>query len=50
MLKTASDVGGEECVTDCPMGQYNLAHNGGGGVKGTYVTELLAEAMGVKEQ
>ncbi|HCS95215.1 MAG TPA: disulfide reductase [Clostridiales bacterium] len=50
ILKSAAGMGAEEVVTACPLCQYNLAHNGGGGVKVTYFTELLAEALGVKEQ
>lgn len=48
VLDSAKEKGAEEVVTACPLCQYNLAHNGGGAVKVTYFTELLAEALGVK--
>ena len=48
VLDSAKENGAEEVVAACPLCQYNLAHNGGGAVKVTYFTELLAEALGVK--
>ncbi len=40
--------GAEVIVTACPLCKYNLEKNGTG-VQVVYITELLAEALGVKE-
>ncbi len=44
----AKDKGAELIVTACPLCKYNLQKNGTG-VEVVYITELLAEALGVKE-
>jgi heterodisulfide reductase subunit B len=45
----ALDAGAEMLVTACPLCRYNLENSGGAGVPTVYFTELLAEALGVKE-
>ena len=37
-------------VTACPLCMYNLRKNGNGALPVYYFTELLAEALGVKEE
>ena len=49
VVDSAVGMGVEEIVTVCPLCQYNLSNNSGDAVKVTYFTELLAEALGVKE-
>lgn len=50
IMHNAKDKGAEELVTACPLCMYNLKENGGDdGLKVTYITELLAEALGLKE-
>ena len=49
VLKNAKLYGAEEIVTACPLCLYNLQQNGDGTMKIKYFTELLAEALGVKE-
>lgn len=44
----AAGAGADEMITACPLCMYNL-RKADGGVKITYFTELLAEALGVKE-
>ena len=46
---SAGSHGAQEIVTACPLCKYNLDKNGNG-VKVVYITELLAEALGVKEE
>ena len=46
---SAGSHGAREIVTACPLCKYNLDKNGNG-VKVVYITELLAEALGVKEE
>ena len=42
---------GAEClITACPLCMYNLRHNAEGDMPIHYFTELLAEALGVKEK
>ncbi len=47
IIKSARDHGAEMLTTACPLCLYNLQKNGGMPV--VYFTELLAEALGVKE-
>ena len=47
VLDNAKEKGAEVIVTACPLCKYNLEKNGGMPV--VYITELLAEALGVKE-
>ena len=43
--------GAEELITACPLCMYNLRNNGTKeGLPVTYFTELLAEALGIKEE
>ena len=49
ILKSAEEKGAEEVVTACPLCLYNLKANGGNILPVSYFTELLAEALGVKE-
>lgn len=50
ILSNAEDFGAEILVTSCPLCRYNLVKNKGeSGLDVVYFTELLAEALGVKE-
>ncbi len=49
VLESAADTGAETLVTACPLCRYNLDKNGEGKLSVVYFTELLAEALGVKE-
>lgn len=50
ILKNAKDNGAEMVLTACPLCYYNLKkHADGTGVEVKYFTELLAEALDVKE-
>ena len=49
VTSNAYDKGADVIVTACPLCKYNLQKNGGGQLPIVYVTELLAEALGVKE-
>ncbi len=49
ILESAKEKGAEEVITACPLCLYNLQVNGGGILPVRYFTELLAEALGVKE-
>lgn len=49
ILKSAADNGAEVIVTACPLCLYNLQKNSDGKTQIAYFTELLAEALGVKE-
>ena len=49
IIKSAKDEGAELLVTACPLCMYNLVENGNSGIEVKYFTELLAEALGVKE-
>ncbi len=49
VLDNAANCGAEEIITACPLCMYNLKENGGGRLPVRYFTELLAEALGVKE-
>lgn len=46
---SAASHGAEEIVTACPLCRYNLIKNGSE-LPVKYITELLAEALGVKEE
>lgn len=48
VIKSAKDKGAEMVVTACPLCKYNLVKNGAD-IPVVYFTELLAEALGVKE-
>jgi len=50
ILNNAKDQGADFLVTSCPLCRYNLLKNKGDcGLDVIYFTELLAEALGVKE-
>lgn len=50
ILGNAKDMGADFLVTSCPLCRYNLIKNKGtDGLDVVYFTELLAEALGVKE-
>lgn len=50
VLNSAAKKGATEVVTACPLCRYNLEENSEGtGVSVHYFTELLAEALGLKE-
>ena len=49
VLKSADEAGAEIVVTACPLCLYNLKKNGNGKAEVVYFTELLAEALGVKD-
>ena len=50
VLENAETNGAELLVTACPLCKYNLVKNGGHDLAVVYFTELLAEALGVKEE
>ena len=47
--QNALDSGADMLITACPLCLYNLTRNGGEAVPVKYFTELLAEALGLKE-
>ncbi|MBO5713470.1 MAG: CoB--CoM heterodisulfide reductase iron-sulfur subunit B family protein [Clostridia bacterium] len=49
IINSANEQGAEMLVTACPLCMYNLTENGKKAMKVVYFTELLAEALGVKE-
>ncbi len=49
ILANAADRGADLLVTACPLCRYNLEKNGASDLPVLYFTELLAEALGVKE-
>ena len=49
VLSSAAGMGAQDIVTACPLCRYNLEKNGGGQLPVVYLTEILAEALGVKE-
>ncbi len=51
IMASASYKGAEELITACPLCMYNLRNNGTKeGLPVTYFTELLAQALGIKEE
>ena len=51
IMDSASWKGAGELITACPLCMYNLRNNGTKqGLPVTYFTELLAEALGIKEE
>ena len=50
IMDSASGFGAEMLVTACPLCLYNLNKSGNGSLPVYYFTELLAEALGVKEE
>ena len=49
VVNNAAECGAELLVTACPLCRYNLVSNTDGELPVIYFTELLAEALGVKE-
>ena len=49
VLDGATAAGADIIVTACPLCRYNLVKNGKSDIPVVYFTELLAEALGVKE-
>lgn len=49
IIQSAAENGAEEIVTACPLCCYNLRKHSHGEIKISYFTELLAEALGVKD-
>ncbi|MBR4628087.1 MAG: CoB--CoM heterodisulfide reductase iron-sulfur subunit B family protein [Ruminococcus sp.] len=49
VMNSAADMGAEMIVTACPLCLYNLRKNSGSELPVYYFTELLAEALGLKE-
>lgn len=50
VMTDAEENGAEMVVTACPLCLYNLRKNSGSQLPVVYITELLAEALGVKEE
>ena len=50
VMESAVCHGAEELITACPLCLYNLNKSGSGKIPVYYFTELLAEALGVKEE
>lgn len=49
IMENAKACGAQELITACPLCLYNLQENATDGLPVSYFTELLAEALGVKE-
>ena len=49
IMDNAKKCGAEMLITACPLCMYNLTHNATEGLPTYYFTELLAEALGLKE-
>ena len=50
IVDSAAGAGAEMLITVCPLCMYNLNKSGSGKIPVYYFTELLAEALGVKEE
>ena len=50
VMDNAAANGAQMMITACPLCLYNLTKNAAGGVPVKYFTEVLAEALGVKEE
>ena len=50
IMDSADGMGAEMLITACPLCLYNLKKNGNDKLPVVYFTELLAEALGVKEE
>ena len=50
IVDSAAGAGAEMLITACPLCMYNLNKSGSGKIPVYYFTELLAEALGVKEE
>lgn len=49
IMNNAKACGAEALITACPLCMYNLRENAVDGLPVYYFTELLAQALGVKE-
>ena len=49
VIESAKKTGAEVIVTACPLCYYNLKTQANGEIEVVYITELLADALGVKE-
>ena len=49
IMENARSCGAEMLITACPLCMYNLRENAENGLPVHYFTELLAQALGVKE-
>ena len=49
-MDSAKDQGADMVITACPLCLYNLRKNSGSDIPVYYFTELLAEALGLKEE
>ena len=49
VMSSAEENGAEMIITACPLCLYNLRKNSGSQLPVVYFTEILAEALGVKE-
>ena len=49
VMYSAAENGADMMITACPLCLYNLTKNASGALPVYYFTELLAEALGVKE-
>ena len=50
IMDSAAGFGAEMLITACPLCLYNLNKSAGNKIPVYYFTELLAEALGVKEE
>ena len=50
IVDSAAGFGAEMLITACPLCMYNLNKSAGEKLPVVYFTELLAEALGVKEE
>ena len=50
IVDSAAGAGAEMLITACPLCMYNLNKSGSGKIPVYYFTELLAEALGVKDE
>ena len=50
IMESAEGFGAEMLITACPLCLYNLNKSAGASLPVVYFTELLAEALGVKEE
>jgi heterodisulfide reductase subunit B len=48
-MRSAEDQGAEMVITACPLCMYNLKKNSDSSLPVYYFTEILAEALGAKE-
>lgn len=50
IIENAKSCGADTLITACPLCMYNLCENTDGSLPVVYFTELLAQALGVKEE